>query len=135
MNQRKEKSSRARNALIAVLKHSARPMSLDELLELIKVQYPKTAFSTIYRIMKRLEEESKVLRVDWRERGSRYEWADRLHHHHIHCTICGNSTDIDDTVFSFNFHRIGELTGYQIGSHDILLEGVCSECQDKAKNR
>jgi Fe2+ or Zn2+ uptake regulation protein len=67
--------------------------------------------------------------TDWRERGSRYEWAELPHHHHIVCGICGRSIDIDDDDLGFDEDRIRERTGFLINHHSIELEGICPTCR------
>jgi Fe2+ or Zn2+ uptake regulation protein len=127
----KERSTRTKEAVEHVLMAYASPVSLNDLYQFIKTSLPKTAFSTVFRIVRRLEEEGKIIRIDWRERGSRYEWADLPHHHHIVCQICGNVTDIDDTVLNFDENTVKKHTGYTIQRHSIELEGVCPDCQKK----
>lgn len=126
---KKERATRTKEAVEHVLMAYASPVSLNDLYQFIKRSLPKTAFSTIFRIVRRLEEEGKIIRIDWRERGSRYEWAGLPHHHHIVCQTCGNVTDIDDAVLNFDEEKIAAHTGYMIRHHSIELEGICSDCQ------
>jgi Fe2+ or Zn2+ uptake regulation protein len=126
----KTKTSVICNDIIGLLKNSAEPLTLDYILKLTRINHPKTAFSTVYRIMKRLEQEKLVLRVDWRERGSNYEWAELLHHHHITCTVCGQTRDVDDSVVSFDLEHLTAVTGYTFRNHYVELEGICATCRE-----
>jgi Fur family transcriptional regulator, ferric uptake regulator len=128
----KQRNTRTKEAVIHVFQSFAAPIALSELYKFIKMSLPKTAFSTIFRIVEKLEQEGKIIRIDWRERGSRYEWADLPHHHHIVCEGCGTVTDIDDTLLNFSHQRVTAGTGYQINHHSIELLGVCQPCQKKA---
>lgn len=130
--EKKQRNTRTKEAVTQVLQAYAAPIALNELYEFIKVSLPKTAFSTIFRIVRQLEEEGKVIPVDWRERGSRYEWADLPHHHHIVCEKCGTVTDISDDVLSFNDEKVAQKTGYQLTHHTIELRGICTSCQAKS---
>jgi len=112
-----------------VLRTYARPLSVQELHELVSERLPRTAYSTVYRILLRLEAAGAVRRVDWRERGSRYEWAELPHHHHIVCSLCGRSVDIDDADLGFSEERVRGATGFLINHHSIELEGICPDCQ------
>ncbi len=120
-----------KEAVTQVLQSFAAPIALNELYEFIKMSLPKTAFSTIFRIVRQLEAEGKVIQIDWRERGSRYEWADLPHHHHIVCRQCGIVTDIDDRTLNFDDTQVAKTTGYQIEHHSIELMGRCQSCQEK----
>lgn len=135
MGERKEKSSRARDAALIILQHRTEPISLEDLHRLVKIKQPATAFSTIYRLMKKLEEQHKVTRIDWRERGSRYEWADQLHHHHIVCTVCGKTADIDDTYLQIDENLIAQKTGFSFSRHYVELEGICPTCRTQTNSK
>jgi Fur family ferric uptake transcriptional regulator len=112
-----------------LLRTYAKPLSIQELHEQVQAHLPQTAYSTVYRIVGRLEADRRVRRVDWRERGSRYEWAELPHHHHIVCSLCGRSVDIDDADLGFSEERVRGATGFLINHHSIELEGICPECQ------
>jgi Fur family transcriptional regulator, ferric uptake regulator len=118
-----------------ILRTYATPLTLQQLHGLVRERLPDTAYSTVYRIVKRLQDERKVVRVDWRERGSRYEWADLPHHHHLVCTICRKSIDIDDRDLGFSEERIRARTGFLVDHHSIELEGICPACQQLAATR
>lgn len=130
--EKKQRNTQTKAAVTQVLQAYAAPIALNELYEFIKVSLPKTAFSTIFRIVRQLEEEGKVIQVDWRERGSRYEWADLPHHHHIVCDVCSSVTDLDDQILNYNEQQVAEKTGYQVSHHSIELRGICQDCQRKA---
>ena len=123
------RKTRVTQLVVDLLQTYARPLSLQDLHGRVQERLPRTAFSTIYRVVARLEADGKVERVDWRERGSRYEWAELPHHHHIVCGICGRSVDIDDTDLGFSEERIRAATGFLVNHHSIELEGICPECQ------
>jgi len=123
------RKTRASQLVTDLLQTYAKPLSLAELHARVAERLPQTAFSTIYRVVTRLEAEGKVTRVDWRERGSRYEWAELPHHHHIVCGICGRSVDVDDDDLGFSEDRIRSATGFLVNHHSIELEGICPHCQ------
>jgi Fe2+ or Zn2+ uptake regulation protein len=131
MKTKVQRSTRTKEAVVQVLQTFAAPVALNELYKFIKVSLPKTAFSTIFRIVQQLEVEGKVIRIDWRERGSRYEWAGLPHHHHLVCTACGQIVDVDDALLDFNEEKITKATGFAIKRHSIEMEGICAQCQNK----
>jgi Fe2+ or Zn2+ uptake regulation protein len=112
-----------------LLRTWAKPLSIQEIHDRARDRLPATAYSTVYRIVGRLEAEGRVRRVDWRERGSRYEWAELPHHHHIVCSLCGRSVDLDDADLGFSEEKVRRATGFLIDHHSIELEGICPDCQ------
>lgn len=123
------RSTPATRLIASILADDPKPLSLRELHERVLHELPATAYSTVYRVVDRLERDGRVNRVDWRERGSRFEWAERPHHHHIVCGDCGRSVDVDDRDLGFSERRILERTGYRVRHHAIELEGTCPDCQ------
>jgi Fur family transcriptional regulator, ferric uptake regulator len=123
------RKTRVSQLVIDLLQTYAKPLSMQELHMRVRERLPRTAYSTVYRVIARLEGEGKVTRVDWRERGSRYEWAELPHHHHIVCGICGRTVDIDDADLGFSEERIRAATGFLVNHHSIELEGICPGCQ------
>ncbi len=129
-----ERSTKTKEAVSQILQTYAAPIALNDLYQFIKMSLPKTAFSTVFRIVQKLETEGKVIRIDWRERGSRYEWAGLPHHHHLVCQLCGQIADLDDELLNFDGQKVTEGTGYIINRHSIELEGICPECQKKKES-
>ncbi len=126
---KRRNATKVRTQVMTILKSAPEPLSLTQLHRLISRTLPRTAFSTIYRIARDLQVGKTIVRVDWRERGSAYEWAAKPHHHHITCSVCGAVADIDDEVLSINPSAIAQQTGYQVGTHHVELEGICPSCQ------
>jgi Fe2+ or Zn2+ uptake regulation protein len=123
------RNTRAARLVGDLLRTSTRPWTIQELHDRVREHLPATAYSTVYRIVGRLEAAGSVRRVDWRERGSRYEWAALPHHHHIVCSLCGRSVDIDDRDLGFSEEKVRQATGFLIDHHSIELEGICPDCQ------
>ena len=127
----KKRQTKAREAVLSLFQNSTEPLSLQELFQRIQTDLPKVAYSTIYRLVLKLEAEGRIHRVDWRERGSRYEWSELPHHHHIICRSCGEVKDVSDEQLHFNENLITKNTGYQVVHHSVEIEGICPPCQLK----
>lgn len=106
------------------------PVTLNTIHHTVAEDIPSLAFSTVYRIVQSLEKQKKVIRTDWLERGSRYEWADRPHHHHVICEECGTVVDINDKLLNFNDTQVAQATGFTIRHHAIELFGCCKDCKN-----
>jgi len=130
----KNRMTQTRERLEHIFQTHPEPLSLAEALEYVQVFLPKTAYSTVFRLVQKLEDEQKIRRIDWRERGSRYEWAALPHHHHIVCQKCGSILDLDDEQFGFSETLLEKVTGFKVTYHSVELEGVCPACQLKTVN-
>lgn len=123
------RKTRVTQLVAEIFRADSTPLSLSDLHARVAERLPATAYSTIYRLVQRLERDGKINRVDWRERGSRFEWAELPHHHHIVCGDCGRSVDLDDADLGFSERRIERRTGFVVKHHSIELEGTCFDCQ------
>lgn len=127
------RNTKTKTLVVNLLKSTAIPTSLNDIFTKVKYKLPNTAYSTVYRIVQKLKSQKKVTAIDWRLRGSRYEWAEMNHHHHLVCDSCGDITDIDDNVLNFESQKITQKTGFITKDHSIELYGVCLPCQIKTK--
>ncbi|MBP6942684.1 MAG: transcriptional repressor [Candidatus Buchananbacteria bacterium] len=125
------RKTKARAKVEQILQRTAAPLTLEVLHQRLKRSLPKTAFSTVFRIMQRLEAEQLVTKSTWKDRGAVYEWAKRPHHHHVVCERCDAVADIDDRLIGYNEHKLTLSTGFTITHHTVELIGVCQPCQNK----
>jgi Fe2+ or Zn2+ uptake regulation protein len=52
-----------------------------------------------------------------------------IHHHHVVCSHCGRSRDIDDAGLRRVVRDIARRTGFRIDDHRLELFGLCPDCQ------
>lgn len=107
---------------------AGRPLSIQGVFHDVRQAHSRAAYSTVFRIVMKLQEEGKLHAVDWKERGGRYEWADMPHHHHIVCQLCGAVADLEDGDVNFSDAKIAKKTGFSVQHHSIELEGICTDC-------
>lgn len=105
------------------------PRSLTELYSMISDRRPGLAFSTVYRTVRTLEQDRRVVRVDWRERGGKYEWASLPLHHHLTCQQCHSVIDLTDELLLPAISAIETNTGFVVAKQTIALAGLCANCQ------
>lgn len=129
MKETKRRRTKVKEFVVKILKENRSPLSLDEIHRKVKCTYPKTAHSTIYRILTNLEMEKLIIKTDWKDRGGKFEWANRPHHHHLVCESCDSVVDINDAILNFNEKKVSKSTGFIIKNHSIELTGICAPCQ------
>ena len=116
-------------AIREVCETSGRPLSIDEIFELAKLEAPSLGQRTVYRIVRRMEEDGHLVPVAVSGQSDRYELAEiaASHHHHFHCTICDRMFDVDGCV-----GKLRNLLpkGFTLEDHDLTLRGRCDTCTD-----
>lgn len=86
--------------------------------------------ATIFRTLDLLLEIGAIERIDLPDGEHAYVGCRTLHHHHVVCTGCGRSTDVDDTELRAALRTMGRATGYVIDDHRLELYGRCPVCRD-----
>jgi Fur family transcriptional regulator, ferric uptake regulator len=88
--------------------------------------------ATIFRTLDVLADLHAVERLDLPTGDHAYVACERAHHHHVVCSNCGASRDIDDAGWRAVVRDIERRTGYRIDDHRLELFGFCANCQNAA---
>ena len=81
--------------------------------------------ATVYRALKAAAEDGTFKAVDLPNGPTRYEPADRPHHHHFHCDACGKVYDLPGCPGGL---RALLPDGFTLDRHEVLLFGQCEAC-------
>jgi Fe2+ or Zn2+ uptake regulation protein len=87
--------------------------------------------ATLFRALELLTELEIVERVDLPSGGHAYVACARSHHHHVICSRCGRTTDVNDHGLADAVAAMARQSGYRIDSHRLELFGLCRHCQAK----
>ena len=87
--------------------------------------------ATVFRTLDVLAELHAVERIDLPSGEHAYVACEPAHHHHVVCSTCGKSRDVDDAGWRAVVHDIEQRTGYRIDDHRLELFGRCPDCQRK----
>jgi len=85
--------------------------------------------ATIFRTLDVLAELHAVERLDLPTGEHAYVVCEPVHHHHVICSNCGASTDVDDAGWRSVVRDIETKTGYRIDDHRLELFGRCGDCR------
>jgi Fe2+ or Zn2+ uptake regulation protein len=115
-----------RVALLSVLHTARRPQSLQELLKQLPA---KTDRVTVYRSLEQFIEKNLVRPVHLGG-STRYELRDEHDHHHVVCTCCGKTQDIDLCAMKQLESAItSAATSFSaITDHSFEVFGLCKRC-------
>ncbi len=86
--------------------------------------------ATIFRTLDVLADLHAVERLDLPTGEHAYVACEPVHHHHhVVCSNCGASRDVDDAGWRAVVGEIEEQTGYRIDDHRLELFGRCPACE------
>ncbi len=123
-----KRNTKQKTAVLETLQQAERPLSLPEILSRAKKTAPSIGQATIYRTLKELNLSGQLSAVQLAGQPTRYEPANRAHHHHFHCHACGKVYDLPGCL-----PRLVSLLprGFKMESHDVTLHGRCRNCTKK----
>jgi Fur family ferric uptake transcriptional regulator len=85
--------------------------------------------ATIFRTLDVLADLRAVERIDLPTGEHAYVACEPIHHHHVVCSSCGASRDVEDAGWRAVLADIERRTGYRIDDHRLELFGRCPECR------
>jgi Fur family ferric uptake transcriptional regulator len=107
-------------------------LSIEDLLDKVRVEEPKIGYATVYRTLKLLKECGLAFERHFGDGVSRYEvaWEDE-HHDHLICTDCEKIIEFEDDGIEALQHAVAAQHGFTLVRHKLELYGVCPDCQAK----
>ncbi len=121
----KPRNTEQRFAIRRAVERAAGPLSAPEVLDAAQVEVPAIGIATVYRNLRALAEEGWLRQVDLPGEASRYEVADKHHHHHFHCDQCGRVFDIEGCSAAI---ERSVPDSFEVDRHELLLYGRCEDC-------
>jgi Fe2+ or Zn2+ uptake regulation protein len=85
--------------------------------------------ATIFRALELFTELNVLERLDLPTGEHAYVPCEPAHHHHLVCSVCGRSREVDDHGVQAALEEIERHTGYSIDSHRLELYGRCPRCR------
>ncbi|WP_018291101.1 Fur family transcriptional regulator [Verrucomicrobium sp. 3C] len=121
-----ERITQQKIAIVAVLESAESPLTPPEILSRAAKAVPRLGVATVYRALRALRKERKIVIVEIPGEPPRYETATRGHHHHFFCNGCRKVFEIPDCAAKW-----AELAppNFQVLDHEIILYGKCPNCQ------
>lgn len=86
--------------ILSAIENSDNHISAEEIYAQVMAKYPHVNISTVYRTLELLKRLGLVTETDIGEGRVRYHPADKGRHHHLVCTECGATIDLDESMLS-----------------------------------
>jgi Fur family ferric uptake transcriptional regulator len=126
------KHSSQRDTILRVFLATRDHLSTEELHGLIKKSDATIGYTTVYRTLKLFTQCGLATVVEFHDGVARYEHSlNRRNHHHMVCTVCGDSVEFFSPEVEEVEHRIGKKFRYTTSRHSFQIYGACEPCQKK----
>lgn len=126
-----------RRSLAALIADQKGHFTAAELVSAARARHVGVGRATVFRTLEVLEEIGAVERLDLPSGEHAYVGCEPAHHHHVVCSDCGQTSEIDDAGLRTVVREISRRTGYRVDTHRLELFGLCPVCQaaDRAATR
>jgi len=117
-----------RRAVLEALEESGGHPSAEEVYLMVKRSNPRVALGTVYQALSVLEEIGVVESKRWAESPVRYD-LNTEPHLDIKCESCEAVSEVSGVDFGNLKSRVQQGTPYRVTVAELMVEGVCPECQ------
>jgi Fur family ferric uptake transcriptional regulator len=118
-----------RRALAELIADQAGHFTAAELVAATRARRLGVGRATVFRTLDALEGLKIVERIDLPSGEHAYVGCELAHHHHVVCSRCGRTSEIDDAGLRSVVHEVARRTGYRVDEHRLELFGLCPACQ------
>lgn len=120
-----------RRLILDIIHDAGGHLTAEEIFNYVRARIPGVNKSTIYRTLELLEKLGKVFKSELDDRFI-YHHAEKGHHHHLVCQICGKRIDCDEDLFLPVEKAANEKCGFQVDFKHMVMTGVCADCRNKS---
>ncbi len=126
------KQSSQRDAILRIFLATREHLSTEELHGLVKKKQPTIGYTTVYRALRLFTQCGLAAEVEFHDGVARYEGClNRRNHHHMVCTVCGDSVEFFSPEVEQLERSIGTKFRYATTRHSFQIYGTCETCQKK----
>lgn len=129
---RQQRNTKQRKLILDAVRARCDHPSAEQIYQDVRPIAPKISRGTVYRNLNILIQNGEVLHVKV-PKAERFEGQHLDFHYHLLCTKCGLVSDVPLAYHPDFDTEVAARTGYVIGRHRTLFEGICPDCQKKAQ--
>ena len=122
------RESRQRRLVFEVVHRSRKHPTAQQVFDQARRRIPSISLGTVYRNLRRLEEQGRLKESKIGNRPARFE-ACRQRHYHIWCVECGRLEDLALPYQNALDRRVQRLVRYRLQEHRMEFYGICPECR------
>lgn len=101
-------------------------LSAEDVHQKIAAKFPSMSLDTVYRNLSVMLELGILTELNFGERKNLFEINNSGHHHHLICTKCGGSEEID--FCPLDFLDQNKVKNFKVQKHSFEIFGICANC-------
>lgn len=123
------KVTQQRVAILETLTNGRAHVTAQEVFEIVNLKHPEIGFATVYRFLRKMNEQKLVTEVRLGGLPARYELTPRRHHDHLTCVQCSQIVEFESPRIEFLQEQVAQEHNFRLTHHVLELYGVCPRCQ------
>ncbi len=124
------KYSHQREVILQTIRRLATHLSAADIYQEVKKELPSISLGTVYRNLNSLADHGMIRKIENPFGSDQFDFT-LTPHSHLYCQRCHHVYDINTTSIEEIRHVIEREHHYQITSCNMVLEGICHNCQPK----
>lgn len=122
------KYSKQRELILKTLQENPIHPTADEIYQLLRLELPSISLGTVYRNLNQLSESGEVMKITGLDGSIHFDHNTHKHYHFI-CNKCNKVYDIPAKAIPNIENSVEECTGLHISECELVLKGLCRDCQ------
>ena len=122
--------SKQRELVMQTVQNLCDHPTAEEIYDAAVKECPGLSLGTVYRNLNLLCENGQLLKVPIPGASDRFDHT-LGDHAHAYCEACGSVTDVLPQALPMLQEALKGGCGFQVHQMNLVLEGVCPECQKK----
>lgn len=126
------RKSRQREKIFSLINSSHTHPTAQFIYDTLRKEIPNISLGNIYRNLKILMEEEKIVKRDFGDNVEHYDAITSTHYHFI-CEKCNKVSDFKLPIQTSLIKRAQKISGNLIKGHSIEFFGICNLCVRRNK--
>lgn len=119
--------------ILEILEESQGHYSAEDIYRKLLGSGMEFGLATVYRVLTQFEAAGLVHRHHFESGQAVFELDRGDHHDHMVCIKCGKVVEFVDDVIETRQKAVAKQEGFEIQDHSLILYGVCSKPECRAK--
>ncbi len=121
-----------RTSLAALIADQDGHFKAAELVAAARSRHLEVGRATVFRTLEVLAGVGAIERIDLPSGEHAYVGCEPVHHHHVLCSRCGRTSEIDDAGLRPMMREVTRQTGFRVDGHRLEVFGLCPACLEAA---
>jgi len=120
-----------KQAILDAFESNPKLMTAEEVYIRVREKYPNVSLGTVYRNLQNYSKHGQIRRTLLVDGKARFELAQNIHHHHLICLACGESSEVPWCPVGPEVATFMDNCGFTPVNHQFEIYGYCRRCGEE----